>query len=283
MLKSLNILRGTAAALVLAFPAFADDSPNADTVVATVNGTEITVGQMIAVRGTLNPQYQSLPDDVLFNGILDQLVQQTLLSQSFGGEAPKRIELELANQRLALMAAVVLQEIVETKITDEAVQTAYDARFENFEGGREFNASHILVATEEEAKNITQDIRGGADFAETAREKSTGPSGPGGGELGWFGPGQMVPAFEEAVIALKKGEVSDPVKTQFGWHVITLNDSRLTEAPALEDVRQEIESELQREIIDAEIARLTDKGDVDRSGAEGLDPAVLKDSTILEQ
>ncbi|GAA6209760.1 peptidylprolyl isomerase [Cognatishimia sp. WU-CL00825] len=282
MSKSLNFLRGTAVALLLATPAFSDDSPNADTVVATVNGQDVTLGHMLAIRATLDAQYQSLPDDVLFNGILDQLVQQNLLAQSFGGETPKRIALAVENTKISMLAAEVLQEVIASKVDDAAVQAAYDAKYANFEGSREFHASHILVPTQDEATAITADIRNGADFATTAQEKSTGPSGPGGGDLGWFGAGQMVAPFEEAVKALEVGAVSDPVETQFGWHVIKLNDSRLQEAPALDAVRAEILADVQRATIDAELARLTEAADVDRSAAEAIDPAILKQADLLE-
>ncbi len=282
MSKTFNFLRGTAVALVLSTPAFADDSPNAETVVATVNGTEITLGQMVAVRETLDPQYQQLPADVLFNGILDQLVQQTMLAGTFGGDTPKRVELALENMELALISAEVMREIIDAKVTDEAIQAAYDARYADFEGTPEFNASHILVPTEEEAMAITQEIRDGADFAETAKTKSTGPSGPNGGELGWFGPGQMVPEFEGAVVNMEVGTVSDPVQTQFGWHVIKLNDSRKQDAPALDAVRGEIVGEVQRNVVDAEVARLTEIADVDKTASEGIDPALLTNTDLLE-
>lgn len=282
MSKTLNFLRSSAIALLLATPAIADDSPNAATVVATVNGNDITLGQMIALRSSLDPQYQSLPDDVLFNGILDQLVQQSLLASTFEGDTPKRVELNLANQRISLLAADVLETLIAEKVDEAAIEAAYLERFADFEGAREFNASHILVETEEEAKAIAEDVRGGADFAATAKEKSTGPSGPNGGQLGWFGPGQMVAPFEAAVETLEVGQVSDPVQTQFGWHVIILNDTRTQEAPALAEVRQEITGEVQRQVIDAEIARVREAGDVDTSGSEGIDPAILKQDDLLE-
>ncbi|MFY0595049.1 MAG: peptidylprolyl isomerase [Cognatishimia sp.] len=282
MSKTLNFLRGSAIALMLVTPAFADDSVNADTVVATVAGSDITVGHMLAVRAGLDPQYQSLPDDVLFNGILEQLVQQALLSSAFEGELPKRLQLELDTQATAMKATAAMSQLVEDKVDDAAIQEAYDARYANFEGTPEYNASHILVETEEEAKAIAEDIRGGADFAETAKAKSTGPSGPNGGQLGWFGPGQMVPAFEGAAAALEKGQVSDPVKTQFGWHVIILNDARQTSAPELASVRPQIEGELQRQIIEAELARLETEIEVDTAAAGDIDPAILKQTDLLE-
>jgi peptidyl-prolyl cis-trans isomerase C len=225
----LNRLRTTAAATALAasivWIAPAAQAQDADTVVATVNGTEITLGHMIMVRAGLPEQYLSLPDDVLWDGILDQLVQQSVLAQTGTEERSKRLALALDNEERALRAAEAVEGIVESATSDSAVQEAYEAAYADG-GGVEFNAAHILVETEEAAAALVEQARGGADFATLARENSTGPSGPNGGDLGWFGPGMMVAPFEEAVLALEVGAVSDPVQTQFGWHVIKLNETR---------------------------------------------------------
>lgn len=282
MSEHFSILRGFALALSLAAPAAAEDAPNADTVVATVNGAELTLGQMISVRESLPAQYQSLPGSVLFDGVLDQLVQQTLLSQSLKGELPKRVALAIETQRLALIANEVVANEIRDKLTEEAIQTAYDARYADFEGAPEFNASHILVETQEAAQAIAEEIRGGADFAETAKAESTGPSGPNGGELGWFGAGQMVAPFEAAVGELEVGQISDPVETQFGWHVIKLNDARTQPAPSLEQVRPELEEELSRAILDEVLAQLETAGSVNRDAAKEIDPALLTKSELLE-
>ena len=149
------------------------------------------------------------------------------------------------------------------------------AQYIDAEPEPEFNASHILVETKEEADAIKTELDGGADFAELAKEKSTGPSGPGGGSLGWFGPGMMVPAFEEAVAGMEAGSVSEPVETQFGWHVIKLNETRTAEAPALEGVREELETQIRQTKVQEAIESLTEAAEVDRSAAEGIDPSVL--------
>jgi len=279
MIKRFLSLPALGLVAAMAMPAAAQD---ANTVVATVNGTEITVGHMIVARATLPAQFQELPDEVLFNGILEQLVQQTLLAQDFDGELPNRAVLSIENETRSLTAGEVLEELFQRTLTPEAIQTAYDARFEGSEPTREYNASHILVETEEAAKAVKEEIEGGADFAATAREKSTGPSGPNGGQLGWFGTGAMVPSFEAAVIALEPGQVSDPVQTQFGWHVIILNETRVQEQPPLESMRQELEGELREAALDAYITELETGATIDQSGADGIDPALLKDLTLVE-
>ncbi len=276
MQKPLTFLSSLALAAAVALPVAAQDEPSVDTVVATVNDTEITLGHMLVARASLPQQYQQLPDDVLFQGILDQLVQQTALADSFTGELPPRVTLSIENETRSLTAGEAIEGVMAEDVSDEELQAAYDAQFKDAEPEKEFNASHILVETKEEADAIKVELDGGADFAEVAKEKSTGPSGPGGGSLGWFGPGMMVPEFEEAVAGMEAGGVSEPVETQFGWHVIKLNETRTGEAPALEDVREELETQVRQTKVQEAIESLTEAAEVDRSAAEGIDPTVLK-------
>ena len=282
MSKSLRALRISAAALLIANPAFAQETPTADTVVATVNETNITLGHMIAVRETLPQQYQNLAPEVLFSGIPDQLIQQNLLAQAVEGNIPTRAAKTLETQRAAILANTAIDAIIAERVDEAAIQAAYDSKYGNFAGAQEFDASHILVETEEEAQAIATEVRAGADFAETAKAKSTGPSGPRGGALGWFGPGQMVPPFEAAVQDLKVGEVSDPVETQFGWHVIILNETRTQQAPTLEMVRPEVTIDAENAVAAAYVEELRQAGTLDQSGAEGLDPNLISQFNLLD-
>lgn len=272
-----------AACALLAFPmgAKADGHINADTVVATVNGTEITLGHMIVLKQRLPQQYQQLAPEVLFDGILDQLVQQTLLGESVDAlSRPAKLSLE--NEERALRASERIQGLSEEAVTDEALQAAYEDAFGNTEPEQEFNASHILVATEEEAQALITELEGGADFAELAMEKSTGPSGPRGGELGWFGLGAMVAPFEEAVTTMETGEISAPVQTQFGWHVIKLNETRIKDAPPLEQVQAQLADEIRRSAIEGLVEELTGGAEITRSTPEEIDPALLDNFGLLE-
>ena len=283
MHKPYKFLATVAVATTLAMPLAAqDDAAGVDTVVATVNGKDITVGHMIVARAGLPAQYQQLPDDVLFTGILDQLIQQTALADTFDGELPARVTISLENETRSLTAGEVIEKLMAEPVADDAVQAIYDEQYANGDAGEEFNAAHILVETEEEAREVIETLEGGADFAEVAKEKSTGPSGPGGGSLGWFGKGAMVPSFEAAVIELEDGEISEPVETQFGWHVIKLNETRKAEAPALDEVRGEIETQLQQLNVQAEIERVAEVADVDRKDIEGVDPSILKQTDLLD-
>lgn len=283
MQKHLTLVAAAILATQMASPLAAQDSTNlsADTVVATVNGQDITLGHMIAARATLPEQFdQAAPQD-LYNGILQQLIQQTALAQRVDN-LPPLVALTLENEERSLKAGEAVEAAMLTAITDEDIQAAYDAQFADAEPQEEYNASHILVETEEDAVAVKEEIEGGAEFAAVAREKSTGPSGPNGGELGWFGPGMMVPSFEAAVIALEVGEVSAPIQTQFGWHVITLNDARKQSVPTLDDVREELMATLRNEAARTIITSAPDGQDVVLSELEGIDPSILTQRELLE-
>ncbi len=281
-----NFLAATAVSALMVFSAgagFAQDSVTADTVLATVNGTDITLGHVIVLRSQLPDQYKNLPDDVLLNGIVNQLIEQTLLADYAEAnitDIPREVNLALENEHRALYASVEIDAVTAQDISDADIQAAYDAQYGNLPPEPEFNASHILVETEDEAKAIVEQLNNGADFAALAKEKSTGPSGPNGGELGWFGLGQMVPEFEQAVTGLQVGAISEPVQTQFGWHVVKLNDKRDKPAPTLEQVRPQIMDSLRQAAVQAEIAKLKEGADITES-MDGIDPATIRDTSLL--
>ena len=172
--------------------------------------------------------------------------------------------------------------MVSEAVTDEAIAAAYDAEYSDAEPTQEWNASHILVATEAEAEALLEELDGGADFAELARTKSTGPSGPNGGALDWFGPGMMVKPFEDAVTGMEVGDVAGPIQTQFGWHVVKLNDARMKGAPALDDVRAEIISKLENDAVEQALETLLGAAEIERADLSGVDRNVLSDVNILD-
>lgn len=277
MLKRAGIL---GLALVLAGPVLAEGE-TAATVVATVNGTEITLGHMIALRESLPPQYQTLPDDVLFRGILDQLIQQETLKQATG-DLSVRHSVTLENEQRGYISGVAIERVVAEAVTDEALQAAYDARFKDAPPQTEYSAAHILVETEEEAEKLKADLAGGADFAELAKAHSTDTgSGAAGGDLGWFGLGVMVKPFEDAVVGATVGEVTGPIATDFGFHLILVKETRVAEQPTLDMVRDELAAEIENAAITAKIDELTQGATITREG-EGLDPELLKNSSLID-
>jgi peptidyl-prolyl cis-trans isomerase C len=263
--------------------AVAQDAPTADTVLVTIDGTEITLGHMIALRSNLPPHYDQLPNEVLFTGILDQLVQHTLLAQSLENGPSTRSALTIENETRAIMAGEAIDAAISADISEADLQAAYEEAYLKTEPDTEYSASHILVETEDEAKDLIQKLANGADFAALAREFSTGPSGASGGELGWFGKGVMVEPFFDAVVALNAGEVSDPVQTQFGWHVIKLNETRRQDQPELDDVREQLEEEIRENAFNEMVSSLENAADISRIVTSTLDPAILNNTELLEK
>ncbi len=272
-----HFLASAAISALLMTPAVAQD---ADTVLATVNGNDITLGHIIVATSQLPEQYQSLPDDVLLNGLLDQLIQQELVATDLGDDLTPYMATAVENENRALLAALALDGIASAEITDDELQAAYDEQFASEDPAVEFNASHILVETEEAAQALVDELEAGADFAELAQEHSTGPSGPNGGLLGWFSAGMMVPTFEAAVMDLEVGEVSAPTETQFGWHVIILNETRDQAAPEMAVVRDELEEALRRNRVDTHIEALTEAAEIDRAEVS-VDPMLIRNVDLL--
>lgn len=254
---------------------------DANTVVATVGDTDITLGEMIITRAQLPPQYQNFPDEVLFQGILDQLIQQQLLADAAGAEPP-RVAYALTNERRTLMAGETINTLAAEATSEDAVRAAFAEMTDGAEPQVEWNAAHLLVETQEAALAARDRVTGGEEFADVARDVSTGPSGPNGGDLGWFRAGQMVPAFEEAVAAMSPGDISDPVETQFGWHIVTLIDQRDVPLPALEEVRPQIEEQLQEAAILARIEELREAAAITLPEEGAFDPAILNNLDLLE-
>jgi len=275
---------GLMAGIALATPAWAEDKAyDASTVLATVNGTEITLGHVIAMRDQLPQQYQSLPDDVLMTGLVDQLVDQELLAeaQSASPESdPLQVRLAVDNQRRGALAGIAANAAVVDAVDDAKIKAAYDAEIAAFQPAPEFSAAHILVDSEEKAKALKAEIDGGKDFAEVAKANSSDGSAASGGDLGWFGLGQMVPEFEAAVTTLEVGQVSEPVKSQFGWHLIKLNEKRDTAPPTLDEARPELENQLRQAALQARLEELRAGATIEKPETD-TPPAAIRESNLL--
>ncbi|MEO5619514.1 MAG: peptidylprolyl isomerase [Cypionkella sp.] len=282
MAKAMRFLAGALVAAVLSGPALAED-PTADTVVATVNGVNITLGNLIVAREALPEQYKTLPAEALFKGILDQLVQQAVLEQSVGDKLTKKDTLQLENDRRGYLANAALTPVVKAAVTDEALKKAYDEKFKDAKPQTEYHAAHILVDSEDKAKELKAQLDGGADFAALAKANSTDTgSGSNGGDLGWFGLGAMVKPFEDAVVAAEVGKVAGPIKTDFGWHLILVSETRVAKQPSLDDLRDELASQIEQKAVEEHIKALTDAAKIEKPG-EGLDPKLILDATLLDK
>lgn len=281
-------LFGTVAVIgCLGTAVFAEDAKPAartdlspDTVVAKVNDQEITLGMMQTVRDGLPAQYQSLPDQTLFDGILDQLIQQTALSEIGEGMKTHRDEIALEVDKRAYFAGQLLNYTAERAVSDEALKTAYDEKYAKAEPSKEYHAAHILVPTEDEAKAIKAEIDGGKDFAEEAKAKSQDGAAANGGDLGWFALDQMVKPFADAVAGMKDGEISAPIQTEYGWHIIKLEGTRLAKAPTLDEAREELSGDLRQKAVEDRVTETVAKAKVEKM-TDGIDPTILKDDKVF--
>lgn len=223
-------------------PAFAQD----DAVVATVNGQAITEGQLKLAENDLGEQFAKLVPDQKRAAALSAMIEIHLLADKAkaDGLADKpdfKERMEFLQLR-ALHSAVVESE-VSRAVADDALKARYDKEVSLLPKTQEVHARHILVATQEEADAIIKELDAGGNFEEIAKEKSTDGAAASGGDLGYFGPGQMVPAFEEAAFALEAGQYTKtPVKTQFGFHVIKVEDKRDRQPPAFEQAKEHMRS-----------------------------------------
>lgn len=215
--------------------------------VAIVNGTYISKASLSALEEevALRSRGRKLPKDKLLEELIQrEILQQEAINKKLDESADFLERLDTIKKSLLAQAAV--QDYLKSSpLTDAEIEAEYNKNVAK--SGTEYQARHILVKTEEEAKQIIEELKKGADFIELAKTKSTGPSGPKGGDLGWFAAGQMVPPFSEATIALEDGKfTTEPVKTQFGWHIILREGSRKQTPPPFESVKEQIRPMLQR-------------------------------------
>ncbi|CAG0911090.1 unnamed protein product [Cyprideis torosa] len=229
-----------------------------------VNGKAITLDDVtffLNARQDANPMDPTSPELVL-----NELINRELLvaeARKAGIDKRPDIQRMIDVQRDSLLANELLAaKMEEVDTSDEALKAEYDAQVSELEL-TEYKARHILLKTEEEANAIIEELAKGADFATLAKEKSTGPSGPDGGDLGWFQSDSMVAEFADAVKALKKGEVSKaPVKTQFGWHVVTLEDTRDREAPPFDGVKEQLKGIVGNKAVEKYLSEIREGGDI---------------------
>lgn len=234
---------------ILMSPSLAQDSE--DKVVGTLAGQTITQSDLALTVSEMGEQLGQVPADQQQFAALMALIDIKLLAAKAREDGLDQdaefIKRAKFLEDRALHNMIFRKDVIDG-IADEEVRARYDKEIAATPAENEVNAAHILVETEEAAKELIKALDGGADFTELAKEKSTGPSGPQGGDLGYFTKGRMVPEFEEAVFALAPGSYTkEPVKTQFGFHVILAKDIRPVQPPAFEQVEQQIRATLLRE------------------------------------
>lgn len=235
-------------ALGLSLPLSATEIPAPRTLVE-IDGKAITELHFAVYQQERGHAHSEQDQVDHFNELINTMMIARAAEKEGLGEHPE-IVASIDLYRAKLLAQASIQDrMKKTEISDDAINAAYKAKYSG-DTGSEYKARHILLKNEEDAKGIIQQLDKGADFAALAKEHSKGPSGASGGDLGWFQAGQMVKPFSDAVASMKKGEYSKaPVQTQFGWHVILLEDTRKAEPPKLDAVRDELVAELKRKEV----------------------------------
>lgn len=271
---------GTAAALALLTIPAALSAQVDDAVVARVNGEEIRNSDVMEMASRMPPQYQGQVMQ-FYPMLVQRLIDFTLAGEA--GRAANLAEDEAVKARIAKAAEQVIREAylereVSERMTDEALQATYQDYLADNPPADEYHARHILLETEEEANAAIAELDGGTDFAELAKERSTGPSGPKGGDLGYFTAEQMVPEFSAAAAKLEPGQhTAEPVKTQFGWHVIKLEDRRTAEPASFEELEPQLREKLARDSVAAIFLDLRKDAEIElvpqNSGEPAPEPA----------
>lgn len=276
--RRLPIVRAGTAAVMIAL--LGTGLARAETVVATINGEPVTESELTIAISDLEQQFAQLPEEQRRAAALSAIIEIRLMAAAAEGaglaegEAFKQ-RMELLRQR-ALHSAYIEKEIADS-VTDEAVRARYDEQVAALTPEDEVRARHIIVATEDEAKAIIAELDAGGNFEEIAKEKSTDGAAAQGGDLGYFTAGRMVPEFEQAAFALEVGAYSkEPIKTQFGWHVLKVEDKRKQQPPAFEQVAEQLKSVVLREAYFAKIEELRGAAEVeiaDPALKQALEPA----------
>jgi peptidyl-prolyl cis-trans isomerase C len=243
------------------------------TVVARIAGEEIFLVEILRMAERLPDQYKQLPLPAVYPSLLQRSIDARLVAaagRAAGYAENDQVKKRLRDAESQIISEIYLTEAVGKRITEDTLRAEYEKRKASMAGGDQVKARHILLETEEDARAVIEALNKGGDFAELASEKSTGPSASSGGDLGWFGQGQMVPEFSEAAFGLDAGSyTTEPVKTQFGFHVILVEDRKTGEAPPFEQARQQISSEMSGEVLQEMLADLRGKTEVERFNFDG--------------
>ena len=272
------MLRLAAIAFILAAPvAVSAQSPapksDTDPVVAKVNGETIRRSEVLETQKLLPPQYRNLPLEQIYPLLLDEMIDSRLATSEARRmklQNDPQVKRRIANAEDQILREAYFDREVSKTLTDQELRKRYDEIVAAMPKQDEIRARHIVVKTKEEAEAIIKQLQAGGDFATIAKEKSGDGSKDEGGDLGYFTQDAVVPAFWAAARGLKPGEITKaPVETEFGWHVIQVEDIRPVQPPPFDSVREQLYTQLSRQIIAEQLEKLRNKAKVERFNLDG--------------
>jgi len=240
---------------------------DADPVLAKVNGAEIRQSDVTLAEEELGPSLAQMDPATKKENVLAFLIDMRIVAKAaedkkIADRAEFKKRLEFARNRLLMDDLLAVEGKAAT--TDEAMKKVYEDAAKQISGEQEVHARHILVETEDEAKAVAEELKKGADFAELAKKKSKDPGASDGGDLGFFTKDQMVPEFSAVAFALEPGKISDPVKSQFGWHIIKVEEKRNRKPPSFDQVKPQIEQYVTRKAQSDYVAQLRQSAKIER-------------------
>ena len=259
---------------------YSQEALSANTPFIEVNGKIIKFGSAIIAFSKIQQRNVNFDKNTIFSQIVQQLVNEELLSQKIDKES-KLTLLALEHEKRSAKAAQMVSKILKNFPNDELVKSAYQNLSNEFKGSLEYNASHILVKEEGQAKTIRKDISNGKNFEALAKEHSIGPSGKNGGNLNWFDLSSMVPEFSTALMVLSEGDISQPVQTKFGWHLIKLNKTREKKIPQFQEIRAKLVQNLRQKKINDYLNSLNENSEINFVG-KNIDPNEITNIKLLE-
>ena len=242
-------------------------------IVATVDGKPIFLSEIIGMAQRLPEQYRKMSLEAVYPSLLTRAIDSklvTLEGRRAGFSKDPDVKKRLLDVEDQIISEIFLTKTIGSQVTEEALQKIYSETKSEMASGGQIKARHILLDSEENAAKIIKKLQAGGEFAKLASEYSTGPSAASGGDLGWFGEGQMVPEFSKAAFALNPGDiVTKPVKTQFGWHIILVEDRKVSAPPSFDEAKEQLASTMSQKLLKELIETLRTKAKIVRFQADG--------------
>ena len=242
-------------------------------IVATVDGKPIFLSEIIGMAQRLPEQYRKMSLEAVYPSLLTRAIDSklvTLEGRRAGFSKDPDVKKRLLDVEDQIISEIFLTKTIGSQVTEEALQKIYSETKSEMASGDQIKARRILLDSEEKAMEIIKKLQAGGEFAKLASEYSTGPSAASGGDLGWFGEGQMVPEFSKAAFALNPGDiVTKPVKTQFGWHIILVEDRKVSAPPSFDEAKEQLASTMSQKLLKELIETLRTKAKIVRFKADG--------------